>query len=108
MRTQSSLAKSLDLTGLSSATIQRPRAVQKHFQYTQRLSIQRKDGSPVGPESSFLRTCLWGGCSKSFQGYVMAAGERSRSNPTECRHAQRRARVLNTMAYGLRLIRARS
>ena len=60
----------LNHTGPSSAAIQRRGAVQKHTQSTQGLSIQFEDGSRLTArcqgvdESSSVRTCPWGGCSK--------------------------------------------
>ena len=60
----------LNHTGPSSAAIQRRGAVQKHTQSTQGLSIQIEDGSRLTArrrgvdDSSSVRTCLWGGCSK--------------------------------------------
>src|SRR5438552_18327587 len=60
----------LNHTGPSSAAIQRRGAVQKHMQSSQGLSIQIEDGSRLTgrcrrvDDSSSVRTCRWGGCSK--------------------------------------------
>ena len=59
-------------------------------QYTQRLSIQSEGGSRFTGrcrrvcESSFLRTCLWGGCSKIIRSEVMWATQDSNAAPVPC------------------------
>jgi len=68
----SSVLETLNLTGPSSTAIQRRGAVQKHTQSTHWLSIQIEDGSRLTArcrgvcDSSSVRTCHWGGCSKSL------------------------------------------
>ena len=65
-----SFPKTLNPTGPSSTAIQRRGAIQKQQQYTQRLSIQNEGGCRLTARhravcnSSYLRTCHWGGCSK--------------------------------------------
>ena len=74
IRTHSSQSKfdlaTLNLDWLSSAAIRGRGAVKKLMRYTQGLSIQIDGGChftagwPGVCGSSFLQTCLWGGCSK--------------------------------------------
>ena len=80
----SRIHETLNPTGPSSAAIPAQAGPQhgsgNSQQYTQRLSIQIEGGFRVTGrcrqvrESSFLRTCHWGGCSKmvlTFRGYAM-------------------------------------
>jgi hypothetical protein len=74
--------RTLNHTGPSSAAIQRRGAVQKHTQSTQGLSIQIEDGSRLTArgrgvdDSSSVRTCLWGGCSKVVPRLLVGAHRR--------------------------------
>jgi hypothetical protein len=107
----------LNHTGPSSAAIQRRGAVQKHTQSTQRLSIQIEVGSRLtGPcrrvgESSSVRTCRWGGCSKSFRGYWLGLSDGAFSAPslgTKETGGQSRSCLPRPFSVGRRWVRQES